>query len=87
MPSNSRKLLLLSTLEALMAKVIIRSLPGINRCMIGEPAKNSTTPVLQTEGVNIKEMWKVCAQLLRPAPLIADASVGKVEAIGNHCHS
>lgn len=42
-----------------MSKVIIRSLPGINRCMLGEPAKNSTTPVLQTEGVNIKEMWKV----------------------------
>lgn len=58
LPSHTRKLLLLSIVEQLMDTVVIRSSPGIKRCMVGDPPKGSTVPVLQTEGVNIREMWK-----------------------------
>lgn len=43
-----------------MDTVVVRSCPGIKRCMMGDPVKGTGVPVLQTEGVNVREMWKVC---------------------------
>eukprot|EP01134_Creolimax_fragrantissima_P007681 CFRG7681T1 len=58
-PSTERKLLLLSMLETLVENVVVRSTEGIRRCIVQtDDKKPLAPPALQTEGVNLKQMWE-----------------------------
>jgi DNA-directed RNA polymerase I subunit RPA1 len=58
-PVSTRKLLLTSLIESMADSVVIRSTSGINRCVVSETSVDNVDQLLlQTEGVNIPEMWK-----------------------------
>lgn len=57
-PSNAPKILMVSLIEDVCRKTVIREIPHIGRCLRPPPEQHDGKRVLVTEGVNFKAMWE-----------------------------
>ncbi|KAI8982682.1 hypothetical protein BDB01DRAFT_851164 [Pilobolus umbonatus] len=57
-PADTKKILMVSLIEQTCARVVVREIKGIHRCLeYMNPTENDTAKRLQTEGVNLRGMW------------------------------
>ena len=64
------KLLMLSLVEAILQKVLIRSVKGINKSYVIDrkiPGSNNKEKIIQTEGINFEEWYTVKAFVVTPS--------------------
>ena len=58
-PIQSKKLLMMTIVETAIGKASVKSIRGINACHVFERKQSGDVDtVIQTEGINFKEIWK-----------------------------
>lgn len=58
-PAESKKLLMMNIVETAIGKASVKSVRGINACHVFERKQSGLVDtVIQTEGINFKEIWK-----------------------------
>jgi len=56
---NAVKLLMVSLLEKQCENFMLQEVKGISRCALLKPTKNESRFVIQTEGIDIKQVWRM----------------------------
>lgn len=52
------KILMLTIAEAIVGKVLLRSVPGIEKCTLIQPEKQNDDPYLLVQGLNFQAFYK-----------------------------
>jgi len=56
-PLSFKKVLMLTIAEDVLSKVLVRSVPGIEKCTLIKPKKDNEEPVLVVQGINFDAFY------------------------------